>query len=91
MCFHERLILNGVDMKLKFVRSKHDFCLMGDGHVVIQSASLFARKVKLAPAVQLAHIKALEVSNAKYPIRRVETKVIFVPKGNLSVTQENLF
>ena len=64
---------------------------MGDGHVVIQSASLFARKVKLAPAVQLAHIKALEVSNAKYPIRRIETKVISVPKGNLSVTQENLF
>ena len=64
---------------------------MGDGHVVIQSARLFSRKVKLAPAVQLAYIKALEVSNAKYPIRRVETKVISVPKGNLSVTQENLF
>ena len=41
--------------------------------------------------VQLAHTKALEVRNVKYPIPRVETKVISVPKGNLTVTQDNLF
>ena len=90
LCFQERLILNGGRYELKFVRSKHDFCLITTVASLF-SASLFARKVKLAPAVQLAHIKALEVNNAKYPIRRVETKVISVPKGNLTVTQENLF
>ena len=47
--------------------------------------------MKLAPAVQLAHIKALEIGTAKYPIRRVETKVFSAPKGNLTVNQENLF
>ena len=91
LCFQERLILNGVDIKIRFVRNKNDFCLMGDGKVVIENASLFVRKVKLAPAVQLAHIKALEIGTAKYPMRRVETKVFSAPKGNLTVNQENLF
>lgn len=91
LCFQERLILNGIDIKMRFVRNKNEFCLMGDGKVVIENASLFVRKVKLAPAVQLAHIKALEIGTAKYPIRRVETKVFSAPKGNLTVNQESLF
>jgi len=41
--------------------------------------------------VQLAHIKALERGTAKYPIRRVDTKVFSVPRGNLTANQENLF
>jgi hypothetical protein len=57
----------------------------------VKEASLFVRKAKLSPAVQMAHIKALERGTAKYPIRRVETKVFSVPKGNLSANQENLF
>ena len=91
LSFQEKPILNGVDIKMRLVRSKDAFNLMGEGKVVIKSASLFVRKIRVNPSVQLGHIKALERASAKYPIRRVETKVFSVPEGNLSMNQENLF
>ncbi|XP_064612526.1 uncharacterized protein F54H12.2-like [Liolophura sinensis] len=36
-------------------------------------------------------MKALERSPARYPINRVDCKVFSVPRGNLSVNQENLY
>ncbi|KAJ8048841.1 hypothetical protein HOLleu_01315 [Holothuria leucospilota] len=74
--FQDKYSLNGVSMKLKLIRSKDQFCLMSadtdvEYKVVIQDASLFVRKIKLNPAVPLAHARALEKATAKYPIRRV--------------------
>ena len=91
LCFQDRLLLNGVDFKMRLVRSKDAFCLMGDGKVQIDDASLFVRKVKVHPSIQIGHIRALERTTAKYPIKRVETKVFSIPKGNMSANQENLF
>lgn len=91
LCFQDRLMLNGIDMKMRFVRSKDAFNLMGDGKVVIKDMSLFVRKVKVHPSVQLGHIKALDRATAKYPVKRVETKVFSIPKNNMSANQENLF
>ena len=91
LCFQDRLILNGVDMKMRFVRSKDVFNLMGNGRVVIEDMSLFVRKVRVHPSVQLGHIKALDKTTAKYPVKRVETKVFSIPKHNMSANQENLF
>ena len=45
LCFQDRLMLNGVDIKMRLVRSKDSFNLMGDGHVKIEDVSLFVRKV----------------------------------------------
>ena len=64
---------------------------MGEGKVKIKDISLFVRKVKVHPSIQLGHLKALEQSTAKYPIRRIETKVFSIPKGNMTVNQDNLF
>ena len=91
MCFQDRLLLNGVDFKMRLIRSKDSFCVMGNGKVDIDDISLFVRKVKVHPSIQLGHINALNKTSAKYPIRRVETKVFSIPKGNLSANQENLF
>ena len=93
----ERYLVNGVDIKLRLVRSTDGFCLMANPangfapKVVLNSATLFVRKIKLNPTVQLAHIKALERTPVKYPIRRIETKVFSVASGTMSVNQENLF
>lgn len=95
--FHQpKLLLNGVDMKIRLNRSKDSFNLQYDppagGFVTqISQATLYVRKVKLNPKVQMAHIKALEKGTAKYPLRRVETKTFSVPAGNLQATQPNLF
>ena len=96
MFCQERYLINGVDLRLRLVRSADAFALMAnlDGgfrpKIVLTSVTLFLRKIKLSPTVQLAHIKALEKSPVKYPIRRVESKVFSIPRGNLDVNQENL-
>ena len=91
LCFQDRLMLNGVDIKMRLVRSKDSFSLMGEGHVKIEDVTLFVRKVKVDPSVQLDHIRGLDRMTAKYPLCRVETKVFSVPKGNMMANQENLF
>ena len=73
---------------MKLIWSKNDICVIGNGKVVIENACLFVRKVVVARAVQLAHIKALNVGTKKYP---VQTKVFSASKGNLTVNEENLF
>ena len=90
--FQERYMLNGVGMKLKLVRSKDAFCLMGAAGAKLQitHASLFVRKVKLSPSVFLAHAKALENSTAKYPIKRAVCKAFAIPQNYRDVTYEKL-
>lgn len=91
--FQERYMLNEVDVKIKLVRSKDVFCLMGGAACKAQivHASLFVRKVKLMPSVFLAHAKTLERGTAKYPIRRVVCKSFTVPQNYLDVSHEKLF
>ncbi|GFX55676.1 uncharacterized protein F54H12.2 [Trichonephila clavipes] len=84
-----RLLLNLVDVKIKMIRTKPDFCLMstktGEPYkVVLQHVSLFIRKEKVNPGVTLGHAKALEKSTAKYPIDRVLCKTYSIPKGSWS-------
>ena len=93
--FQEKLLLNGIDISLKFIRSKNEFCLMSgqnDNYIVkIVSASLFVKKVSVAPAVRLAHSRALQHTNAKYAIDRVVLKTFSIPGGTRVCNQENLF
>ena len=90
--FQERFMLNEVGVKIKLIRSRDAFCLMGAASKVrIIHASMFVRKVKLMPSVFLAHAKTLENGTAKYPIRRVVCKTFAVPQNYLDVTHEKLF
>ncbi|XP_038045901.1 uncharacterized protein F54H12.2-like [Patiria miniata] len=94
--FQDKHMLNGVDLKLKLIRSSNAFCLMTAGanpayKVVILNASVFVRKVKVSSAVMLGHMKALEKGTAKYPIKRNLCKMVSVPRGNLTLTQDHVF
>lgn len=93
--FQDKLLINGVDVKVKLTRSRNEFCLMRDGNenykVQLLSASLFVKRVKVAAGVRLGHAEALLSSNAKYPIDRVGMKVYSIPAGSLVCNQENLF
>ena len=91
-----KLMLNNVDVKLRLNRSKDTFNLHyspeNAGFLTkISEATLYVRKVKVNPKVSMAHIKALEHGNAKYPVRRVETKTFSVPAGDLDARHPNLF
>ncbi len=71
--FQEKLMLNGVDIKM--TRGKDEFCLMRDDAIAyklnIVSTSLFVKKVSVSPGVRLGHAQALLSTTAKYPIERV--------------------
>ena len=92
----DKFLLNGVDVKIRLVRSNYAFSLMAGGanpdyKVRIVEAVLFARKAVLSPTVQIARIKALAKGTAKYPLRPVDCKVYSIPQGAMSHTHENLF
>jgi len=94
--FQEKYLPSDVGLRLRLVRSKNAFCLMSDNaqaafKIKMHDCKLFVRKIKLSPSVFVAHAKALEVGNAKYPIRRVICKTFTVPTGNLDFSQEYLF
>ena len=94
--FQDRLILNGVNLRLKLNRAKNSFCLVSsaaapDFKVVITEAILYVRKVKVASAIILGHAAALKHTTAKYPIQRVDCKVLSIPRGFSSFTPDNLF
>ena len=88
-------MLNEVNTKIKLTRSKDAFSLTATGDqafkVLITSAAMHIRKVKVSPSVYLAHAKTLENGMAKYPVRRVICKTFTVPAGYLDISQEKLF
>ena len=77
-----------------FILSRDVFALMADADnykIKIKDLALFVRNVQLSPAVRMGHVKALEKTSCKYPIRRVEVKVDTVPRGNMNYVQDNIF
>lgn len=93
--YQDRLLLNMVNLKLKLIRSKPEFCLIASKpenyNVVIEHASLFVRKVKVSPGVSIGHAKALEKTTAKYPMDRILCKMYSISKGVYSFSQDNVF
>ena len=96
--FQNRYLLNGMTLRLRFIRSADSFCLMGETRdggagftVKILSASVYVRKVRLSPSIALAHERKLTTTTAKYPIDRVECKVLTIAGGQMDFLQENLF
>ena len=92
--FQDRYILNKVAAKLRLVRSKDAFCLMSDGteyKVHLVDVALFVYKVNVNESIALQHAKLMERGNMNYPIRRVNTKVFTISRGDMTHTQENLF
>ena len=68
--FQDRLIFNGVNLRLKLNRVKNSFCLVlsagGANHkVVITDAILYFRKVKVAPSIALGHAAALKHTSGR--------------------------
>lgn len=89
-----KLLINGVDVRIKLERHKNDFCLMSAASsykLSVKSASLFIRKVNVAPSVLLAQEKALEKGLIRMPIRRTEIKCFTLSSGLQSSTIGNAF
>lgn len=91
-----RYLLNQVDVKLKLYRSSPAFCLSsGDAspnyRIDIKDVYLLARKVRVNPALIIAHAEMLKTSTAKYPFDRVECRSQTIASGSTVFTWDNLF
>ena len=94
MFCQEKYLLNQVEMKIKLRRGRDVFALTGvtdTFKIKIKDISLFVRKLQLSLSIRMRHVKALEKTSSKYPIRRVEVKVDTVPRGNTNYVQDNIF
>lgn len=91
----EKFLINGVEMRVKLVRSKESFNLICHQDkkfkVQIMDASLIIRRARINPSVLLAHQKVLASTTAKYPITRAEVKVLTIPSGIQGKTLDNIF
>ena len=89
-----KLLINGINFRIKLERNKDIFSLMSNEDnykIFIQSASLYIRKVIVAPSIMIAHEKALEKGVIKMPIRRIEIKTFSLSAGLQSSTIANAF
>jgi len=89
----ERFLINGVEMRLRLVRTSNAFSLLStskDFDIRILEASLLVRRAKISPGILLAHARALSKSTAKYPLTRVEVKAISMPAGVHGDTLDNV-
>ncbi|XP_066457872.1 uncharacterized protein F54H12.2-like [Eleutherodactylus coqui] len=90
-----KLILNGLDLKIKLTRNKDSFCLMSADpvgfKVQILHASIFIKRVQVSPAVCIGHSQALLATTAKYTLDRTSLKVFSIAIGSRIATHENLF
>ncbi|XP_073514023.1 uncharacterized protein F54H12.2-like [Phyllobates terribilis] len=90
-----KLILNGLDLKVKLSRSKDAFCLMSAEaepfKVQILQAALYVKRVQVSPAVRIGHSQALLAATAKYALDRACLKVYSIPAGMRVSNHENIF
>nr|XP_022311101.1 uncharacterized protein F54H12.2-like [Crassostrea virginica] len=91
----EKFIPNGVDIRLRFNRTKSSFYMMtaanSSGKVQILSMLMWVRKVRPTPTVLNAINQGLNTETAKYPLRRVEVKTFTIGAGTHSKIEDHLF
>ena len=92
----QRFLLNQVDVKLKLYRSSPAFCLSSGEDapsfkVRIIDIYLLAKKVRVNPAIIVAHSEMLKSSTAKYPFNRLECRSQTIAAGSTVFTWDNLF
>lgn len=92
-----RYLVDHVQMLVRLHRTKPDFLILkkqtDDNRYVVKitDAILLIRKLKISPAVLLAHSTALNYSSFKYPICRIEMKSMNIGINQISTSFDNVF
>ncbi|XP_070171501.1 uncharacterized protein F54H12.2-like [Polyergus mexicanus] len=90
----DKFLINGVEVRLRLVRSKDSFCLMDSNgstsKIHIQDASLLVRRAKISAGLLLAHARMLSKVTAKYPLTRVEVKTFTIHSGVVGESLDNV-
>lgn len=89
----EKLLINGVELRIRLVYSRDGFAIMdktGVCNYKITEATLFVRRVKISPGILIAHANSLSKTTAKYPITRVEVKNFVLHSGIQAESMDNV-
>ena len=91
----QKLLLNKVDLRMKFNRHDPRFCLMAfienqNFSITIDQAILNITHKTVASSVREAHELGLMKSNAKYPIRHSDVKFFTKAQGHADLSEPNL-
>ena len=94
--FQQRLIPNGLDIRITLTQSKPEFCIQSFDvgktyEVTIVSAALNVRKVKLSPQTHLDFEKSITKAPAQLPITYCTMKSCSIAAGLTSYNQDGLF
>ncbi|XP_072756028.1 uncharacterized protein F54H12.2-like [Anoplolepis gracilipes] len=88
----DKFLINGVEVRLRLVRSEDSFCLMESNSlskIHILDANLLVRRAKISAEVLLAHARMLSKVTAKYPLTRVEVKTFTIHSGVMAESIDN--
>ena len=96
ICQQNRLILNGVEIRIRLWPAKDQFQLLSkvenaDFKMVLEEATLKVCKVTPTPSLLLAHTAALKESSALYPYRKTQIKTFNIASGQYSFHTGDLF
>ncbi len=92
----QKYLIPGVNLRLKFIRSKASFCLQAPTgntgfHINILDAILYLRKVKVHDNIIVAHNRTLAGgADALYNIQRIDIKNYSIPTGLKSYRIDNI-
>ncbi|XP_067135834.1 uncharacterized protein F54H12.2-like [Centruroides vittatus] len=87
-----KLLINGVDVRIKLERSKDAFALMATAdnyQIRLKNITLKVNRIEVSPSILIGMEKTLENSVIKMPYRRVNIKVFTLSKGILSSNISN--
>ncbi|XP_067129944.1 uncharacterized protein F54H12.2-like [Centruroides vittatus] len=82
-----KLLINGIDVRIKLERSKDAFALIASGNnyqIRLKNITLKVNKVEVSPSILIGMEKALENYVIKMPYQRVDIKVFTLNKSILS-------
>ena len=97
LCHQDRLLPNGVSIRLRFTRSPDSFFMMSQDpnqkpfKVTIEEARLRARRVKLAASEQMRLERVIATKGARYPLTHCATKNFTLPMGTSSIDVDSIF
>ena len=102
LSYSDIYMLNGVDIRLRFVRAKDKFVLnaytVDDAvpihpyKVKILHAGLFVKKLKINPQISLSHARVLNNGGlAKYHIKRSVLKTFSAATGSMNINLDSTF
>ncbi|XP_018047815.1 PREDICTED: uncharacterized protein LOC108686833 [Atta colombica] len=79
----DKFLINGVEVRMRFVRSKDSFRLMENktiSKIRILDTNVFVRRTQISPSVLLAYARMLS-NTVKYSLTRVEVKTFMIHAG----------